>query len=107
VNVWSETKKEDSSWHGLVAGSAKMAAAYGALADVSPGALRNASAHLALAWEYTRAGLQRLPPARSKQELLRDLNRVTTAFDAKYGSSAAAANRVSAYMKKTCGLELD
>jgi hypothetical protein len=107
VNVWEETKKEESSWHGIIAGSAKMAAAYRGLADVSPADLRNASAHLALAWEHTLAGLERLPPARSKQELRSDLNKVIAALDAKYGSVAASANAVSAYMKKTCGVALD
>jgi hypothetical protein len=107
VNVWSETKREDSSWHGLVAGSAKMAAAYRGLADVSPADLRDATADLVRVWEYTLAGLQRLPPARSKQELGSDLNKVVAAFHAKYGSSAVAADVVSAYMKTTCGLELD
>jgi hypothetical protein len=107
VNVWEETKKEESSWHGIIAASAKMAAAYRGLAAVSPADLRIASAHLALAWEYTLAGLQRLPPARSKREVLSDLNKVTAALDAKYGSFEAAAKAVSAYMKKTCGFELD
>jgi hypothetical protein len=84
-----------------------MSAAYRDLAEVSPAKLRKASGRLALDWEYTHAGLQRLQPPRNKHELLSDLTKVTASLDAKYGSSAPAADEVSAYMKKTCGLQLD
>jgi hypothetical protein len=107
VNTWSEAKKESSSTRGMLAASPKMAAAYRNLAVVSPVAQRAASARLARAWEYTADQLRRLPPSRSKREFENDLKKITASLAAKYGSSAEAANTISAYMKKTCDLELD
>jgi hypothetical protein len=107
VDAWEVTKKQSSSSRGMLAASPKMAAAYRNLAVVSPAVERDASARLARAWEYTADQLRRLPPSRSKREFENDLKKITASLNAKYGSSADAADTISAYMKKTCDLELD